>query len=74
MKSAGAKGGEKKAGVASALAIGVSVDRNPDRRDTGATQGPSGVNDSFNKHYNKELKVSEGMCEDELILPAKNFN
>lgn len=39
MKPAGNKGGEKKVagGVASALAIGVSVDRNPDRRDTGAT-------------------------------------
>ena len=26
----------------------------------GAGQGAGNANDSFNKHYNKELKVSEG--------------
>ena len=50
------KGGEKKSSVGSLPNI---------KADTGVDKTSSSIaalaaNDSFNKHYNKELKVSEG--------------
>lgn len=39
----------------------------------GATGSAANANDSFNKHYNKELKVSEGTYINQLI-PLKDPN
>ena len=48
---------EKKAGVGSALP-NIKADGVADR--SGGGNAALTANDSFNKHYNKELKVSEG--------------
>ena len=54
----GGKGADKKGGVGSALPNNIKADSGLDKTTPG--MAALAANDSFNKHYNKELKVSEG--------------
>ena len=58
VKLSGGKGPDKKGGGVGSSLPNIKADTGLDR--SNSSIAAMAANDSFNKHYNKELKVSEG--------------